>query len=75
MFHEGDLHSGVAQALAEAKLVACFLRGKLILDSCSQVLVLTCCSTDDSAQSDIWEYDFLKDNEVHTAQPRDHGYA
>lgn len=29
MFHDGDLQSGIALALTEAKLVACFVTGAL----------------------------------------------
>ena len=31
MFHEGDLHSGIASAVQQSKAVLCFVRGQLLM--------------------------------------------
>lgn len=63
MFYDGDLQSGISQALAESKLVACFVRGGLE-SLISQKGSRSYCDLDDSDQSTLWENDFLRDNEV-----------
>ena len=63
MFHPGDLQSGISRALAESKLVACFVTGgfndKMIHGAHTNLWRL-----DHSEQSVLWEEDFLRDEEV-----------
>lgn len=58
MFFEGALQEGIALAIQQQKLVACFVRqGKLEAQPCGGR-----CSrcTDDDAESKVWEQEWLK---------------
>jgi hypothetical protein len=67
MFYEGDLQSGIALALAESKLVACFVRSEFL--QCSSIVSMADGSQlsikqDESEESSLWENRFLVDDEV-----------
>ena len=68
MFHSGDLQSGIAQALTESKLVACFVRGKLFLLD-ERIAGNNLRVSDDSNESALWENDFLRDQDVYSCAP------
>jgi len=58
MFHEGSLQSGIALAIKESKLVACFVRGETLVSSgCG---ACTDNWLDESATSKQWEEEWLK---------------
>jgi len=67
MFYVGDLQSGIALALAESKLVACFVRSELLQRSSTfskadgSPLSI---NQDESEESSLWENRFLVDDEV-----------
>lgn len=64
MFHEGSLQSGIALAIQESKLVACFVRGETISASgCGAELIPW---SDEGAASKQWEEEWLKSGWVGT---------
>jgi hypothetical protein len=79
MFYQGDLQSGIAKALQESKLVACFVTGTVVtfnlyyprfpntsLDLYYLSLrdPLLTLWPDDGEESRMWENDFLEDPSV-----------
>ncbi|KAG0650239.1 ubx domain-containing 7 [Hyphodiscus hymeniophilus] len=59
MFYNGDLQSGIAKAVQQSKLVACFVWG-IFHHVPRKPRVLTMCP-DDSEESKLWENDYLQD--------------
>lgn len=62
MFHEGSLQSGIALAIQEQKLVACFVRGKsgFAFAIRNVEIANTVCWLDDGATSKTWEDEWLQ---------------
>jgi hypothetical protein len=58
MFHEGSLQSGIALAIQQQKLVACFVQGKFVNLQSHGGSGLTD-QTDDGATSKEWENEWL----------------
>ena len=65
MFYEGDLQSGIAKAIQEARLLACFLTGsmKSPADTSFDRSYLL---TGDDQESRRWENEYLRKAEVIT---------
>jgi hypothetical protein len=69
MFYEGDLQSGISQALQESKLVACFVTGKISMAysyRCPSELIR--CLLDEEEESQLWENDFLAEPAVRPSE-------
>jgi len=64
MFYQGDLQSGISEAVREAKLVACFVTGIVIFYTELSALRSDMCLSDEGEESQLWESDFLQDEEV-----------
>ena len=64
MFHKGDLQSGIAQALADSKLIACFVSGGFRIIHSFRRASTNLYLLDDAEQSILWEDEFLQDQEV-----------
>ncbi|PQE06169.1 UBX domain-containing protein [Rutstroemia sp. NJR-2017a BBW] len=65
MFYNGDLNSGINQALSESKVVACFVTSNVhLLLKCILPLVNQRSNIDGNEESQLWEDDFLKDPEL-----------
>lgn len=67
MFYQGDLQSGIATAMREAKPVVCFIRGMSLIVSSFKlhicILTRDLC-TDDQEESTTWEDEYFNSEEV-----------
>lgn len=66
MFHDGDLQSGIALALSQSKLLACFVTGPhasiyLLWHGWLMRMV----KPDGAQESSLWEEDYLQDDTVY----------
>ncbi len=67
MFYEGDLQSGIAKAVQEAKLVGCFVTGRDYTTQHLrpfQLLGTEHVASDEGEESQLWETNFLQEDPV-----------
>lgn len=67
MFYDGDLQSGIAHALSQSKLLACFVTGsRAPMFLLWHRWLMSTVKLDDAQESLLWEEDYLQDDAVYT---------